>query len=208
MTSPSTPSRRELNKERTRQAIRDAVLALSRTQPITQITADDIAGHAGISRRTFFNYYAGLDAVLAEATLEPLVEVVEIFLARPPSEDPLAAMIAALDGPAPLELARWSAALCDEDAQRTELLAQVWQLQAQWLQQMLRVRLGEEADALYVASLAGTVIAAFSAAEAEWMVRTGGDLDDASLDLLSALVRTAFAHARAGWRTPHTSPTA
>lgn len=201
----TTPvSRRELNKERTRAAIKDAVMTLSRTQPITTLTADDIAAQAGISRRTFFNYYAGLDAVLVEATLEPLAEVVELFLARPPAEDPLTAMIAALSRPVPLELARWSAALCGEDTQRTEVFAQVWQLHTRWLQDMLRVRLGEEADPMYVAGLAGTVIAAFSAAEAEWMARTEGRLDTGSLELFSALVRTALQHAREGWRAPHT----
>lgn len=199
MTSGDTLTRRELNKERTRRAIKDAVLQLAGERDIAGLTAEEIAEHAGVSRRTFFNYYAGLDAVLVEATLEPMHEVARRFLARPPGEDPLAAMIAALEGPVPADLARWTAALC-EDTQGTEIFARMWQLHAEWLQGVLTQRLGTDPDPLYVAGLAGAVMSVFAAAQAVWLTQTSGRLDAASLEAFSDHVRTALGHARDGWR--------
>jgi AcrR family transcriptional regulator len=203
MTSGDASSRRERNKVRTRQAIKSAVLDLALERDIGTVTAEEIAEHAGISRRTFFNYYAGLDAVLVEATLEPMHAVAERFLQRPADEDPLAAMVAALEGPAPVELARWSVALCRESTQGTEVYARMWQLHTAWLRGVLQDRLGAASvDPLYVAGLAGAVMSVFSAAQATWLTRTGGRLDEASLEDLSHDVRSALQHARDGWRAP------
>lgn len=202
MPSTETGSRRELNKQRTRQSIKAAVLDLACGCPIAAITAEQIADQAGVSRRTFFNYYAGIDAVLAEATQEPMLAVFESFLARPASEDPLTAMINALQGPIPWDLARWCAALCRPGNQESEVHAQVWQRHTDWLARVLRARLGDDADPMYVASLAGSVMSLFTAAQDRWMTSTQGRLDAASLLLFSELLRTALGHARDGWRTP------
>lgn len=195
-------SRRELNKERTRRAIQASVLQLACAGPIGELTAEQIAEGAGVSRRTFFNYYAGLDTLLAEATQEPMLGLFEDFLARPGHEDPLSAMIATLRGPLPIELARWCAALSHPDNQRSEIYGQVWARHTDWLAGMLQARLGPDADPLYVAGLAGSVMSLFTAAQDIWIARTRGGLDDASLLLFADLLRTALGHARAGWRTP------
>jgi AcrR family transcriptional regulator len=198
VTSPDTLTRRELNKERTRRAIKDAVLSLAVDGDVAAVTAEEIAERAGISRRTFFNYYAGLDAVLVEATLEPMHEVARRFLDRPADEDPLAAMIAALEGPVPVALARWTAALC-EDTRGTEIFARMWQLHTEWLQGVIVQRLGPSYDPLYVAGLAGAVMSVFTAAQTVWLAETSGRLDRPSLELSSHYIRTALAQARDGW---------
>ncbi len=202
MLCTKTGSRRELNKERTRQSIKSAVLHLACGCPIASITAEQIAEQAGVSRRTFFNYYAGIDAVLTEATQEPMLAVFEAFLARPADEDPLAAMIAALQGPLPGELAQWCAALSRPDNQSSETYARVWQRHTEWVAGVLHARLGPDANHLYVAGLAGAVMSLFTAAQERWMTRTQGRLDEASLLLFSELLRTALSHARDGWRNP------
>lgn len=63
MTSPSTGTRRELNKQATKQAIVEAVADLLRHGSGTSLTATQIAEAAGISRRTLFNYFPSVDAV-------------------------------------------------------------------------------------------------------------------------------------------------
>lgn len=63
MTSPSTGTRRELNKLATKQAIVEAVADLLRHGSGTALTATQIAEAAGISRRTLFNYFPSVDAV-------------------------------------------------------------------------------------------------------------------------------------------------
>ena len=59
------PSRRELNKAATRQAITDAALGLLRSKGPGNFTVEDIADAAAISRRTFFNYFSSTEAALA-----------------------------------------------------------------------------------------------------------------------------------------------
>lgn len=77
MTSQSTGTRRELNKQATHQAIVDAALQLLREGHGTAMTATQIAEAAGISRRTLFNYFPSVDAILSyplHAVLEHMVE--------------------------------------------------------------------------------------------------------------------------------------
>jgi AcrR family transcriptional regulator len=60
-------------RARKKQQVRDAILAacgrLFRGRGFDETTIDDIAGEAEISRQTFFNYFPGKQAVLAELGL-------------------------------------------------------------------------------------------------------------------------------------------
>lgn len=87
-----------MNKQATRQAIVDAALTLLRNQGREAMTATAIAEAAGISRRTLFNYFPTVDAVLAEPLQRLLDRVVEV-LAESTQELPLiTAAIRALQG--------------------------------------------------------------------------------------------------------------
>ncbi|MCO1339496.1 hypothetical protein BJH93_11420 [Kocuria polaris] len=57
-------SRRELNKAATRGAIVAAAVDMLRTHPDEPVTADRVAEAAGVSRRTFFNYFGSIEAAL------------------------------------------------------------------------------------------------------------------------------------------------
>ena len=64
MQTPAAP-RRELNRRATWRGIHAAAVTLVLSDGLSATTADSIAGHAGVSRRTFFNYFATKeDAVL------------------------------------------------------------------------------------------------------------------------------------------------
>lgn len=57
-------SRRELNRQLTAQAIAQSVLTLAEELEWSAVTVERVAEHAGISRRTLFNYYGSLEEAL------------------------------------------------------------------------------------------------------------------------------------------------
>lgn len=61
---------RERNKRVTRRALRTATLEFGLERGLADVTIDEIAGRAGVSPRTFFNYFDGKeDAALIELFL-------------------------------------------------------------------------------------------------------------------------------------------
>ncbi|NKQ58516.1 TetR family transcriptional regulator [Amycolatopsis sp. K13G38] len=87
-----TPSGlRERKKEATREALRHAAITLSRERGPQAVTVEDICAQAGVSPRTFFNYFESKDeAILAIDVSAPVV--LRLILDRPAEEDPLAAV--------------------------------------------------------------------------------------------------------------------
>jgi len=77
-------------RERTRRAVRDEVAAqawqLFARQGFEGTTVDQIAAAAGMSRRSFFRYFASKENLLLEGMLEAGERVVAAFAARPPDE--------------------------------------------------------------------------------------------------------------------------
>ncbi|MFE2040383.1 TetR family transcriptional regulator [Streptomyces sp. NPDC059477] len=96
---PTRPGLRERKKQRTRDALLRAALALFTTQGYDETTVDAITDAVGVSQRTFFRYYTGKE----EAALAVQTMTVDHFYAavraRPPHEPPLEALRrAVLDG--------------------------------------------------------------------------------------------------------------
>ncbi|GAA1215551.1 TetR family transcriptional regulator [Kitasatospora nipponensis] len=87
---------RERKKQRTRDALVDAAHQLFLSQGYARTTVDEIAAAVDVSQRTFFRYFANKE----EAALAVLADAEEYFverlLARPPAENPLQAMRAAI----------------------------------------------------------------------------------------------------------------
>ncbi|MFJ2618854.1 TetR family transcriptional regulator [Glutamicibacter sp. NPDC087344] len=82
MTSLSVGNRREKNKQATLQAIVAAAADLLHEGHGASITATQIADAAGISRRTLFNYFPTVDAILSyplHTVLETMVESINEF---------------------------------------------------------------------------------------------------------------------------------
>lgn len=93
-----TPGLRARKKQATWSALRRAALDLFRTHGYDAVTVEQIAAAAGVSRSTFFNYFAGKEAVLFDgapgepAAWRPLLE------ARPDDEPTWDALSAVLLG--------------------------------------------------------------------------------------------------------------
>jgi AcrR family transcriptional regulator len=97
--------RRDRKKSETREALRTAAHRLFAEKGFTKTTIDDITEAADVSRRTFFRYYDSKDDLLQTDVADLLPVLLAALRARPASEPPFTAILAALrtligpDGP-------------------------------------------------------------------------------------------------------------
>lgn len=208
----TAPSRRELNRARTRDALIAAVIGLTRERGIDAVTVEEIAEHAGVSRRTFFNYFTGIDAALAEAVRLSISGVAEVYLARPEDEDPLSAAIVAMtEVPLDKQLLSWIVAATCHDSDLSARAGQLWQYHRDWLADLIAERVGSAADPFYCRALAATVMSIFETTEDIWLATRSHDqlattsLSDDQVAEFNDLLQRGLSMARDGW--PHTSAT-
>ena len=80
------PGLRERKKRATRKALRDAALRLALERGTDNVRVDDIAEAAGVSPRTYNNYFASREqAIVAAVTGEREARIAEAVAARPAS---------------------------------------------------------------------------------------------------------------------------
>ncbi|WP_193315207.1 TetR/AcrR family transcriptional regulator [Nostocoides sp. F2B08] len=204
-----TPGRRELNKARTREAIVAALRTLVYDQPVHRVTVDQLAEAAGISRRTFFNYYAGIPGVVSEiigSSTEHLADGVGDLDPSVSPLQPLRRLVAEVG--IPTELIEWLALLdlhaCADDPAAAAFDRTVWAEKGAWLEELLVQRLPRGADPLYVATLATTIMNCFAAAERSWAAArtSGAPVDAADVTDFHRQLDRALAYAEHGWVVP------
>ncbi|WP_029705099.1 TetR/AcrR family transcriptional regulator [Arthrobacter sp. TB 26] len=208
---PSVPSRRELNKAATRQAITDAALALLRSNGPGNFTVEDVADAAGISRRTFFNYFGSTEAAIAAVTFGFLDNALQQFRLRPAGEPFLesarAALVELADPMTVAPLAElYSLGQANPQLSRSELEA--WDHCTAQIITAARERVsragGVELDELYLRALAGSVISCGKAAMDVWFLRCGGSLTAESLSTLRQLLIDSMGLLGSGFARPDT----
>lgn len=210
--SPPGPSRRELNKAATRQAITEAALSLLRNRGPGNFTVEDIADAAGISRRTFFNYFSSTDAALASVTHGFLDNAIQQFRLRP-AEEPIlqsaqAALMALADPMTVAPLAELFT-LTQQSTLMSHSELEAWDHCREQITAVARERAagtrGAE-DELYLRALAGSVISCGKAAMEVWFARRGADLSPASLAELRQLLIDAMALLGSGFTAVQPPP--
>jgi AcrR family transcriptional regulator len=211
--SADPPSRRELNKAATRQAISSSTLELLRSQGPGNFTVEDIAESAGISRRTFFNYFSSTEAAIASVTHGFLDTALEQFRLRPADEPILESARAALVELAdPMTVAPMAELFSLTQASpllaRSELEA--WDHCTEQIIAAARERAAQnpaaEMDELYLRALAGSVISCGKAAMEVWFSRCGTDLSAESLSILRQLLIDSMGLLGSGFAAkPHPS---
>jgi AcrR family transcriptional regulator len=97
MTAVTEPGLRERKKAATRQALHEAALRLALEHGPDRITVDAIADEAGVSRRTFSNYFANKEEALFHGDLRRMRALADLVRARPAGESPWAALTAAAE---------------------------------------------------------------------------------------------------------------
>lgn len=93
----TTGGLRERKKEATRRALHDAAMRLAAEHGLDGVTVEAIADAAGVSRRTFSNYFGGKEEALLYGAERRMRALLEAFEARPLCEPSWAALRAALD---------------------------------------------------------------------------------------------------------------
>ncbi|WP_309108708.1 TetR/AcrR family transcriptional regulator [Arthrobacter sp.] len=194
--SPPPPlSRRELNKTATRQAITRAAMELIRTRGVGNFTVEDIADAAGVSRRTFFNYYASTEAAIGNITHEFLEVALQQFRLRPRDEPVIVsakeAMMALADPMAVAPVAELFT-LMQQNHQLARPELEAWDHCTGQIIEAARERMrggtDGQIDELYLRALSGSVISCGRAAMDVWFSRCGPDLSEASMATLRQLM--------------------
>lgn len=90
---------RERKKADTRRALSDAALKLAFEHGLDAVTRDEIAAMAGVSLRTFNNYFAGKYEALAYRQAERTRRSIALFRQRPADEPVWTSMTEAVLGP-------------------------------------------------------------------------------------------------------------
>ena len=101
-------------KERTKAELTEAAFRLFQSKGFRATSVDDIAAEANVSRSTFFRYFGSKEGVLFSRADEAGAQMMELLIARPPSEGPMRAFEEAL-----VELARARAGSYARDSQNT-----------------------------------------------------------------------------------------
>ncbi|MGW4485439.1 TetR/AcrR family transcriptional regulator [Amycolatopsis sp. NPDC004368] len=165
----STPGLRERKKLETHRTLTTAAVRLVGEHGLDHVTVEDIAAEAGVSARTFFNYFASKEdsVVISHADhVERGLRMVERLTAQPPSMSALEALLASV----------------------REDLAEIGENRDEWL---TRIRIIKENPGLTLRamSLNSDVVEPIVAALAK---RTG---TDRAKDLYPSLLLSAFGSA-------------
>ena len=88
---------RERKKAETRDALASAALRLADELGPDRVTVDEIAAAAGVSPRTFFNYFASKEDAIVGSTESSTSRVVQELASRPVGEGPIDALRAEFD---------------------------------------------------------------------------------------------------------------
>jgi AcrR family transcriptional regulator len=98
LTAAPVPSGQERRRRRTQRALQNAAIALVGGRGLAEVTADDIAAAAGVSRRTFFNHFPTKAAALFDPDPADAERLAQLLAAASGSADPWRALQSALVG--------------------------------------------------------------------------------------------------------------
>lgn len=185
-------SLRERKRDETRRSLSAAAYAIVRDDGVEALTAEAVADRAGVSRRTFFNYFPSVDSVLTASIAEFFDSMTERLDARPADEDVLDAALAVITDANDLELLERIAVIARAAEASPHARGLVLVELHTWLDAFegwLRGRLPDGADDLLVAVTASTLVGAAEGAFRVW-ARTSTAPDARPVDLRSALTRS------------------
>lgn len=197
-TTQTKPSRRERQREETRRDLAQIALELASERGFANVRVPEIAAAAGVSTRTFNNYFPSKEAAIAWPAVRRWTRMVENLLARPAEEpvgEALVAAIGALYSPAPDPesqdsfIARFRVLVAAEPSVRVEYL-RISDAGEDQLAKGIAARIGAGEAELRPRLLAAMAVGAERAAIRYWM--RGKDEATPLADVVDAAVREAL----------------
>ncbi|QEU93725.1 TetR family transcriptional regulator [Streptomyces kanamyceticus] len=200
MTSASRPQNSLAQRKRQLVAdeLTEAALQLLASKGFDAVTVDEIVTSAGVSKRTFFRYFASKEDVVVQFLAEMGTGIHAELTARPLDERPSVA----------LQHAIWvSIAVCGQQSDRAlpvvqlilrtpALLARFLERQAQWREDLaaeLARRLELDADTdLYPRMAAGMALTAFDSVLRHWSASDGAQDPADLMDRAFAVIAPAL----------------
>jgi AcrR family transcriptional regulator len=179
---------RQLKKRRTRMELSAAARGLVLRHGLDAITVDDIAKAAGVSPRTFFNYYeTKLDAVVGPSDVPGTPEARAEFVAGGPTgvlSADLVELLVARDGPSTEQREHISqvAAIVQMDPRVLAAFVASGSKHEAATAQLLAERLGRTATPQFVTLVAGLMTTLCFRAALAWAGDSTGSLDTAIRD--------------------------
>jgi AcrR family transcriptional regulator len=170
-------SLRTRKRETTRRALTEAAFALVRDAGVEGVTAEAVADRAGVSRRTFFNYFPSVESVLTASVAEFFAAVGARLEARPVHEDVLDGAVAVITEPGDDTLVERIAVLAaagEASPHARGLILVELHTWLDWFEGWLRGRLPEGSSELLVATYASTMCGAAEAAFRVWARSVAG----------------------------------
>jgi len=196
-------SRRDINKAETRAAIAESARKILNLVGLEGLTAEKIAEAAGVSRRTFFNYFPSVDSAL-NVPIEHFIERVLTAVEEVDDSASLAeAAVQAVQEFEDIEAYRSVAemfVLAQNHPPLARLQTETWDSCAFRLADFVESRYGQPLDLdayAFVFSITGAGKAAF----AYWAQESAGDLSDDSMKKLHSYLVDALATLRDGFPT-------
>lgn len=169
------PGLRERKKQATRDALSMAALRLAVERGLDNVLVEDIAAEAGVSPRTFNNYFASKYEAISSRAVDRIFRVGEALLARP-ADEPLwdaitAAVLEVHAGATTLPSPEWLAGLrpvLSSPAMTGDLLKTFVKMQRS-LAAAIADRLGEGHHGMYPEVVAAAVAGATQVANDHWL---------------------------------------
>jgi len=200
--------RREQNKIDTRRAIADAAFDLARSVGPGGFTVDQIAERAGVSRRTFFNYFHSAEDALT-VRMDGFLDLALAVFERMPQDEPLFdSIIRSFTETTRMEGLSQHGELfrmadTDPDLLRAQLHS--WERAEGLIVTALRQRVGGATSDLYLAALVGCVLSCTKAAMRDWATTTPGTAGDSG-EQLEARILAVLTMLRDGFSDPTAGP--
>ena len=173
---------RERKKQATREALRLAAMRLAAERGWEHVRVEDIAAEAGVSTRTFNNYFAGKEEAFLATGHQRAERIAEALAARPPGEPLWTALAhAVIDGFAMDQIDIRDIARFEMPPSLVEEHLKAFVVIEQRLAEAIAARIGADArHDLYPVLVAGAAVSTIRAALSHWR-RTGAAASPATM---------------------------